>query len=150
MFSSALLIVVWQPLQAQAGDDPVSWSSRVKQINIQTFEVHLTASLEEGWFIYSQYANREGGVFRTCIFFDDGQPVEFQGAVQEVSDLQINHEEFFSKETEYYYHKVTFIQQIKYNGPRPLPITGSIRYIACHKEEGCDPLVKKPFAVIIK
>lgn len=149
LFSSVLLTISWQPLQAQADDEPVSWNYQVKQINKQRYEVHLTATLENGWYIYSQYSTKEGAL-PTRIVFDKDIPVSLKGAVQEVGELQTIYKEVLSKVVEYYYHEVVFLQQVDYQGPRPLPISGVITYRVCHKEEGCSPKVKKPFIVMIE
>ena len=52
-FLSILLFISATISNAQIFN-PVSWKTEVKELNNGTFELLMTASIEEGWHLYSQ------------------------------------------------------------------------------------------------
>ena len=53
-FLSILLFFSATILNAQIFN-PVSWKTEVKELGNGSFELQMTASIEEGWHLYSQY-----------------------------------------------------------------------------------------------
>jgi thiol:disulfide interchange protein DsbD len=50
-----LLLSIWILQRANAQiENPVQWNFSSKKIDSNTYEVHLTASIEGNWHIYSQ------------------------------------------------------------------------------------------------
>ena len=37
-----------------SGQSPVSWTFTAKKLGVKTYEVHMTATIQNGWHIYSQ------------------------------------------------------------------------------------------------
>ena len=50
----AFLLVTITTVAAKAQLNPVSWSFSAKKITDKTYEVHLTATMQSGWHLYSQ------------------------------------------------------------------------------------------------
>jgi thiol:disulfide interchange protein DsbD len=50
----AVLLITIFAVSAKAQLNPVSWSFSAKKIADKTYEVHLTATMQSGWHLYSQ------------------------------------------------------------------------------------------------
>ncbi|MCH5686077.1 hypothetical protein LWM68_18565 [Niabella sp. W65] len=68
---------------------PVQWNFNAKKINAATYEIHLTASLDPGWHIYSQ-TTPDGGPVPTKIKFTANPLLVVQGAASETGKLEKN------------------------------------------------------------
>ena len=62
--------------------DPVKWSFSAKKIDATTFEVHMTASIEDGWHIYSQTTPDGGPIPTTIEYTKNPQVIKLKGKVK--------------------------------------------------------------------
>ena len=84
MFSANLLF-------AQIVKNPVSWKSSVKKVADKTYEIVLTADIEDGWHMYSQ-ATPAGGPIPTKVSFTNNPLITLEGKTIEKGKLEQKHE----------------------------------------------------------
>ncbi|TXH21613.1 MAG: hypothetical protein E6Q95_03465 [Chitinophagaceae bacterium] len=127
---------------------PVSLNYRAQKIADNTYELHITASIQDGWHLYSQFSDDKGGV-PASINFTKNPLVIFEGKVKEVGKLKSNFEELFGVTVKYFEDKVDFVQIIKLKGKVKTNIAGTISYMVCNDKE-CMPPTTKKFSIPIQ
>jgi hypothetical protein len=129
-------------------ENPVKWNFSAKKINATTYEVHLTAKVEDGWHIYSQ-TTPEGGPIPTSIVFNRNPLLSFDGAVKEKGKMEQHFEELFGVEVKQFSDKVDFIQVVKLKSSAKTNISGTIEFMTCNDHE-CMPPKTEKFSITLK
>jgi len=141
-----LLIVVVTACKAGA-QQPVKWTASVKPIKDKVFEIRLTATITEGWYIYSQFMENNGPE-PTNVTYDRNQ-IDTIGQAIEIGKIQQKYDSLFDTEIKFYYNKVEFVQQVKVKKKLPLTLTASVTYMGCNAQM-CMPPREEKFKVILK
>ncbi|HQE55241.1 protein-disulfide reductase DsbD domain-containing protein, partial [Tenuifilum sp.] len=82
-------------------DDPVQWSATTKRIDASKFEVVISASIDEGWHLYSTKLP-EGGPLPTNFSFEKPVGYKLIGNIKEVSKSKTEHDEIFNLDLSYF------------------------------------------------
>lgn len=141
-----LSLLVLNVVNAQMRN-PVQWSFTSKKINPTTYEVHLTAVLENGWHMYSQ-TTPDGGPVPTAISFAKNPLITLQGTPKEVGKLEQRFEELFGVDVKQFSNKVSFVQTVKLKGKAKTAVTGTVEFMTCNDRE-CLPPKSQKFAVAL-
>jgi thiol:disulfide interchange protein DsbD len=129
--------------------NPVLWSASSKKINDKTYEIHLTASIGEGWHIYSQ-TTPEGGPIPTSITFTKNPLVTLDGDAKEVGKLEQHNEPLFGGiDVKQFSDKVDFVQVVKLKSPVKTSVSVAVEFMVCNDKECLPPSTKK-FSVALK
>lgn len=147
LFISLLLLAVSAVSFSQEAN-PVKWSFTAKKIADKKYEVHLTATIDKGWHIYSQ-TTPEGGPVRTTIAFGKNPLVNIEGAAAEVGKLEQHFEELFEVNVKQFSDKVDFVQVITLKTNVKTNLSGTIEFMVCN-DKMCLPPKSIPFSVAIK
>ena len=107
--------------------------STVKKGNNQ-FEIHIKASVDNKWHIYSIY-NPDGGAQATALTFSNAKPV---GKAKEVGKLQTIFEKEFKVNQKFFEQNVDFVQTVKVE-PGTKKISGTIEYMVCNDKQCLPP-----------
>jgi DsbC/DsbD-like thiol-disulfide interchange protein len=127
---------------------PLKWSFTAKKIKADVYEVHLTATIDQGWTTYSQ-TTPDGGPLPTAIKFKPNTNVLLGGKVKEVGEMKKKHEAAFGVEVFYYKDKVDFVQVVKLKKPATTLLVGTVEFMVCDKEQ-CLPPEEVEFSVELK
>lgn len=127
---------------------PVKWNFSSKKMDATTYEVHLTATLEVGWHMYSQ-TTPDGGPVATSIEFIKNPLLLIDGPAQEIGKLEQRHEELFGVDVKQFSNKVDFVQTVKIKGKAKTAINGTIEFMTCNDRE-CLPPSSQKFSVALK
>jgi thiol:disulfide interchange protein DsbD len=109
---------------------PVVWDTSVEKINETDFNLIISATIEDGWHLYSQDVP-EGGPIATSISINEekekfqliGKPSEDQG-----------HEEFdnvFKMRIKFFEEKASFKQKIRLLTSNKIKIEGTLEFMVC-------------------
>ncbi|MGN6166091.1 MAG: protein-disulfide reductase DsbD domain-containing protein [Flavisolibacter sp.] len=147
ILSLALGLVMISAVNAQV-KNPVRWSFSTKRINTTTYEVHLTASIENGWHIYSQ-TTPDGGPVPTSIDYLPNPLLTLDGAIKEVGKLEQHSEPLFGVDVKQFSNKVDFVQVVKLKGKAKTALSGSIEFMTCNDHE-CLPPKSVKFSLSIQ
>ena len=129
--------------------NPVSWNFSVKKIADKTYEVHLKASMQSGWHLFSQTQPDDAIGIPTGISFNPnplitvvGRPVEI-GKLEKFKDLKLG------LAANQYSSSVNFVQKIKLKSNVKTNISREVEYQTCDDKK-CLPPKTINFSVAIK
>jgi len=128
--------------------NPVHWTFTSRKINETTFEVTLSAKIDQGWHIYSQ-TTPEGGPSATSIKFTKNPLLAFDGAAKEVGKLEQKHEELFGVDVKQFANKVDFVQTVRIKGKAKTAVNGTIEFMTCNDKQ-CLPPSSQKFSVVLQ
>ncbi len=115
--------------------NPVSWSFSSKKLSENVYEVQMTATIQQGWHLYSQSQPKDAIAQPTNFVFNKNPLLQFDGSIKEVGKL----EKFVDKELDIsanqYSNKVVFIQKVKLKGKAKTNVTGKLTYQTCNDEK---------------
>lgn len=121
---------------------PVSWTAVAKKIKDKVYELHITASINKGWHIYSQ-ATPDGGPVPTVITFTKNPLFELDGKPNEVGKLEQHHEELFGVDVKQFSNKVDFVQVVKLKANVATSVDVAIEFMTCNDKQCLPPSTKK-------
>ncbi len=128
--------------------DPVQWSNSIKKLSSNTYEIHLTASVQSPWHLYSQHTPA-GGPVPTSIIFTKNPVLVLEGDALEKGELVKKHEEVFGIDVMYFNGKVDFVQVVKTKGKIKTNVSGTCKYMVCNDKECLAPKTI-PFQIELK
>lgn len=113
-----------------------TWSYSVKQNGCEA-ELIATATIDDGWYIYSQFQPNEDGPVPTSFKFKSSADYELIGKVAE-GKAKSKYMEGFDGNYNIFEHTVTFKQKIKIKGKKDFTVTGEMEFMQCD-ESMCLP-----------
>ncbi len=128
--------------------NPVQWSYTAKKIADKTYEVHLTASIQPNWHLYSQIQPEDAINMPTEIIFNKNPLAIFNGKVKEVGKMMLFKDDKLKISANQYSEKVDFVQVVKLKANVKTNLVGSVEYQACDDKK-CLPPKKVDFAVAL-
>ncbi|MBK9270760.1 MAG: thioredoxin family protein [Saprospiraceae bacterium] len=142
VFTSFLLITGWLICPAQILD-PVKWTTEVKDLGNQKYELIIRGKLDESWAIYSQKSDPDAAT-PTEVSFKAGSNYQLLGEVKELGEKKEGPEPLFDNLIVIkYYNQVEFVQMVKVTD-LSIPIEAEIYYMCCDSEK-CIPPTPKNF-----
>jgi thiol:disulfide interchange protein DsbD len=131
------------------GQNPVSWAFSAKKINEKVYEVHLTATIQAGWHLYSQKQPDDAIALPTKFTFNNNPLLAFGGKVKEVGKLEKFKDDKLDISAYQYSKSVNFVQLVKLKGNAKTNITGKLQYQTCNDEK-CLPPKTVNFSLALK
>lgn len=128
---------------------PVKWSFTTVKKSTGLYEVHLIASIDKTWKIYSQ-STPDGGPSPTVVKFKPNPLVLLGGKVKEVGEMHKVDEPAFGVQVFYFTDKVNFVQIVKLKKPGvKTSLSGTVEFMACDQSQ-CLPPEEVPFTIELK
>ncbi|MEO6915775.1 MAG: protein-disulfide reductase DsbD domain-containing protein [Chitinophagaceae bacterium] len=143
-----LSLILGVTSMAKAQTDPVSWNFTSKKLADKSYEVHLTATIEKGWHIYSQ-TTPAGGPIPTAFVFTKNPLLTFGTLPKESGKLEQHNEPLFGVNVKQYSDKVEFIQTVKVKAAVIATVKGTVEFMVCN-DKTCLPPKVIPFSVALK
>ncbi len=113
-----------------------TWDAKTEQVDGNTYKITLIATVEDGWYIYSQDLE-EGGPKPTEISFDQAG-YTLVGTTSEEAEIEKEHyDEVFEIDIKKFGRKVEFTQVVKTKGGPPSGVA-TVKYMSC-SESKCNP-----------
>lgn len=122
--------------------NPVKWNYKLKKINATTYEVHITATIEKGWHIYSQ-TTPDGGPVPTTIRFSKNPLLTLVGVAKEAGKLEQRHEELFGVDVKQFSNSVNFVQTVKVKAAVKTSVIGTVEFMVCNDTQCLQPTINK-------
>ncbi|MFN7119944.1 MAG: hypothetical protein ACK4TA_24330, partial [Saprospiraceae bacterium] len=138
-----VLVLLGATLQAQILN-PVSWSTSYKQVNNNEFDLIFTATIDEGWTIYSQYLESDEGPVATSFHFDKGDHFELIGKNKESGNIKKAYDNTFGMNLTKISKKGVFTQRVRVKDFSK-PIVGYLEFMTCD-DERCLPPTEEEFS----
>jgi thiol:disulfide interchange protein DsbD len=139
---AAFILLSSNFLFAQIVKSPVTWTATSKKIGDKTYEIHLTANIQDAWHIYSQ-TTPEGGPVPTSITFTKNPLVINEGVTKEVGKLEQHNEPLFGVDVKQFSNKVDFVQVVKLKANVKTSVDIAVEFMTCNDRECLPPSTKK-------
>ena len=146
-YLSFLFLLITFVSNAQIAD-PVKWSYSSKKIADKTYEIHLTATVQNTWHLYSQLQPEDAINQPTEIIFKKNPLISCSGKIKEIGKMKLFKDEKLKISANQYADKVDFVQIIKLKANVKTNIIGSVEYQTCNDKK-CLPPKKIDFTVAI-
>lgn len=134
---------------ASAQLNPVSWSFTSKKISDKEYELQMTATIQQGWHLYSQVQPEDAIAQPTSFNFNKNPLLDLAGTVKEVGKLEKYKDEKLDVSANQYSNKVVFVQKVKLKGRAKTAVTGKLEFQTCDDEK-CLPPKTVNFSIALK
>lgn len=134
-------------LQAQL--NPVSWSFSAKKVADKTYEVHMVATMQTGWHLYSQIQPDDAIAIPTTFTITPNPLFTLEGKIKEVGKMEVMKDKDLGVSANQYSKTVTFIQKIKLKANVKTNFKGNVEYQTCDDKKCLPPKTVK-FDIAIK
>lgn len=134
-------------LTAQPQSSPVNWSFEAEKISEEEYKIVFTASIDQGWYVYSQFIGDEGPVPTSFTF--EGEEVELIGKAEEKgSNRKEGFDDIFEMQLIKFGKEVKFSQKVKIKDANA-SAKGYLTYMTCNNES-CLPPTDVEFDIKLK
>ena len=147
ILTATIFLLVSNILLAQI-QNPVNWTATAKKIADKTYEIRLTANINNGWHIYSQ-TTPDGGPVPTSISFTKNPLFQLQGTAKEVGKLEQHNEPLFGVDVKQFSNKVDFVQVVKLKANVKTSADVAVEFMVCNDKQ-CLPPATKKFSVALR
>ena len=141
----ALFSFALHSLNAQT---PVNWEFASRKIADKTYEIHLVATIQSGWHLYSQTQPGDAVALPTEIKFSANPLVSVSGKIAEKGKMEKFHDEKLGISANQYAEKVEFVQVIKLKAKAKTNLAGTVQFQTCDDKK-CLPPKKVNFNIAI-
>ncbi|MDX2135327.1 MAG: cytochrome c biogenesis protein CcdA [Saprospiraceae bacterium] len=113
--------------------NPVTWKYEVRDAGNCQADIVITATIQDGWFTYSQFLESDEGPVATSINFDEGAHFKLVGKAKEGGEIIKLFDKVFGMELTKFKHKAVFTQRVEVLDPSK-PVVGYLNYMVCNDE----------------
>lgn len=138
IFILFLAIVSYAQIQ-----EPVKFKTELKNVSATEVEIVFTASIDQGWHVYSTDLG-DGGPISATFNTDKLVGAEVVGKLRPVGKEVASFDKLFEMNVRYFEHSAQFIQKLKLTGG-DYQIVGYLEYGACN-DENCLPPTQVEFS----
>ncbi|TKC00367.1 protein-disulfide reductase DsbD family protein [Pedobacter cryophilus] len=126
---------------------PVKWSFSSETINEKEAFILLTANIDQGWHVYSQFIE-EGGPIPTAFIFNKSADYKLLGKTSETPKATSAFDNNFGMQISWHERKVVFKQKISLNKPE-VKVNGTLEFMVCNDKQ-CLPPEELEFSLVVK
>ena len=135
-------------LNTASAQNPVSWAFTSKKISDKVYELHLTATIQPGWHLYSQKQPEDAIAQPTSFTFNNNPLLNFDGTVKELGKVEKYTDKVLDISAYQYSNKVKFVQVVKLKGKVKTAVTGKLEFQTCDDKK-CLPPKTIPFTIAL-
>ena len=122
----AIALILASSLGSKAQLNPVTWSFSSKKISDKIYEVHLVATIQNKWHLYSQSQPDDAIAIPTAFTFNPNPLFTVEGKVKEIGKLEKYTDKTLGVSANQYSKTVTFVQTIKMKGNVKTSVPGNV------------------------
>lgn len=127
---TALLLLIIATLSKAEVSDPISWSFKASKIEGNKYEIVFSASIDQGWHLYS-ISQPEDGPQALAFTFKQTPDFKLIGKVKEVSKATTEFDKIFKLNVSFFEKSATYSQVVELVNADSAEVTGNIEYQAC-------------------
>jgi hypothetical protein len=131
--------VIFAMLFVNAQSHPVSWSFSAKKVDDKTYEVHMTATMQKGWHLYSQNQPEDAIAIPTAFTLTANPLFKPDGKIKEVGKMEKFTDKQLGLSANQYSDKVDFVQVVKLKGAAKTSVSGSVEFQTCDDKKCLPP-----------
>ena len=133
---------------AVSAQNPVTWTFTSKKVKDNSYEIHMTATIEKGWHLYSQTQPEDAIAIPTTFAITSNPLIEVVGKIKEDGKMEKFHDSQLDISANQYSKTVNFVQTIKLKGKAKTSFSGSVEYQTCDDKK-CLPAKTVNFKVAL-
>lgn len=122
-----------------SAQNPVTWTFTSKKLTNGNYEIHMTATIEKGWHLYSQTQPEDAIAGPTTFTVTSNPLIEKIGAIREEGKLEKFHDKELGISANQFSNTVNFVQTIKIKGKAKTSFAGSVEYTTCDDKKCLPP-----------
>lgn len=145
-FIIALAIMVGLGAKAQ---NPVSWTFTAKKVADKTYEIHMTANIQDNWHLYSQTQPDDAIAMPTTFTINPNPLFTLEGKIKEVGKLEKFHDAKLDLSANQYSNTVNFVQVVKLKANVKTNFSGNVEFQTCDDKK-CLPPKTVNFNIALK
>ena len=130
-FTSSLILVFVTLSTLLSAQNPVKWAYEAKEAGNGEYNLIFTATIEDGWYTYSQFQDGNDGPLPTSFTFRPSPSYQLVGKAAEGGEKLTIYEEMFNMKVNKFKHKAIFTQKIKALDASK-PIEGYFEFMVCN------------------
>lgn len=146
---SILIVMVFAAVAGNAQLNPVTWSFSAVKLSDKMYEVHMKATIQPGWHLYSQTQPADAIASPTAFTFNPNPLLSRDGKVKEVGKMEVMNDKELGVSANQYSHTVDFVQKVKLKSKVKTNFTGNVEYQTCDDKK-CLPPKTVNFSIAIK
>jgi thiol:disulfide interchange protein DsbD len=104
-----------------------------------SYEIHMTATIEKKWHLFSQTQPEDAVASPTLFTITSNPLIELVGKIKEIGKLEKFHDKELDLSANQYSEKVEFVQTIKVKGNVKTSFNGSVEYQTCDDKKCLPP-----------
>ena len=132
-------IFLFGVMSVSAQNSPISWTFTSKKLTNGNYEIHMTATIERGWHLYSQIQPDDVTAMPTTFSITNNPLIEVVGKIKEVGNLEKFHDKELELSANQYSKSVNFVQTIKLKGKVKTNFSGSVEFQTCDDKKCLPP-----------
>jgi Disulphide bond corrector protein DsbC len=140
-FIQAACLIISVKVNAQ---NPVHWTFTAEKVGENVYNVHCTATLDEGWHVYSQNQPKSAICQPTRIEWVANPFLNYTGKAKETGAVEHFSDPASGIKANQYRGKVDFVQTVKLKAAVKTDLSGKLTFQAC-TDEMCLPAKTVPF-----
>ena len=109
---------------------PVKWTFEVEKVSADEYDLIITADIERGWSVYSQYLDAQQGPIPTSFIFDENANIQFIGETKELGNKHESYDETFGIKLVKFSRKARFVQRVRVYQDTDV-VKGTLTYMTC-------------------
>jgi thiol:disulfide interchange protein len=113
--------------------NPVKWSYNAIDAGSGQCDLVFTATIDDGWYTYSQFLESEDGPVATSFTFKPGAHYQLVGKAAEGGEKFTLFDKVFEMNLTKFKHKATFTQRVKVLDASK-PVDGYVSFMVCNDE----------------
>ena len=140
---------VFAAFGARAQLNPVIWSFSAQKVADKTYEIHMKATIQSGWHLFSQNQPEDAIAIPTAFSIRANPLFKPDGKIKEVGKMEVMKDAVLGISANQYSNTVVFVQKIKLKSNVKTNFTGNVEYQTCDDKK-CLPAKTVNFNVAIK
>ncbi|MGE5108498.1 MAG: protein-disulfide reductase DsbD domain-containing protein [Sphingobacteriales bacterium] len=148
LFTTVIALFVGMAVMAQS-KTKVSWTYSSKKIADKKYELRLTATIQNGWHLYSQNLDKDAIALPTTVKFNKNPLLLMQGKVKESGKMIAEFDNATQSKSKYYKDKVEFVQVVTLKTKAKTSVSGEVEFMVCD-DKSCLPPSKIPFTIAVQ
>ena len=128
--------------------NPVKWVFTAKKLNDKTYELHLTANIDQGWHIYTIDHNADIGL-ATTVSFNNNPLGATSGKLKVLGKPVTMKDPSTGEMVKFYEGSVDLVQVVTLKANVKTNFTGSVEFMSCDDRQ-CLPPTTKQFTISLQ
>jgi thiol:disulfide interchange protein DsbD len=129
--------------------NPVTWSFTANKVSDKTYEIHMKATIQTNWHLYSQKQPDNAIAIPTKFTITPNPIFKADGKINEIGKMELMKDATLGISANQYSNSVDFVQKIKLKANVKTNFSGKVEYQTCDDKK-CLPPKTVNFSVAIK